>query len=173
MNFTAQEPRKKLRLAGYNYKSSGLYFVTFCTEDRQPLFGEIINGKMEYNDAGYMVFNVFKNLKNRYFSVDVDNFVIMPNHVHAIIILERLERTWKSAPTDSLSDVIKKIKTYTTRCYMQGVYERNWIPFDKKLWQRGYYEHIIRDEISLNRIREYILNNPLQWEIDHENTKNT
>jgi len=168
MNFIEREPRKKLRLTGYDYRGAGCYFVTFCTAGRQLLFGEIIDGEMKCNEAGRMVFNVFKNLPNLYYGVNIDSFVVMPNHIHALIFFEK--RTRSSAPTmDSLSDIIKKIKTYTTNCYIQGVYQKNWTPFDMKLWQRGYYEHIVQDDTSLKKIQEYILKNPLQWERDHDN----
>lgn len=165
-----KEPRKQIRLSGYNYKTPGYYFVTFCTEKRVCLFGDIINGEMLHNEPGQLIHNVFKNLQNFYFGIDVDTFVVMPNHIHAIIVIDREGRTQRSAPTgDSLSDVIKNIKTYTTTCYIKGVDQKNWAPCYKRLWQRGYYEHIIRDTISLQKIREYIMQNPLCWDLDPDN----
>ncbi len=173
------EPRKQIRLQGYNYKTPGYYFVTICTEKRLCLFGKIIDGKMLHNPPGLLVYNTFKNLRNFYFGVDIDTFIVMPNHVHAIIVISRKGwtrsrggRTQRSAPTgDSLSDVVKNIKTYTTTFYSRGVIQRNWAPFYTRLWQRGYYEHIIRDTKSLQKIREYIILNPLSWELDSENSK--
>ncbi|MBP9763765.1 MAG: transposase [Gammaproteobacteria bacterium] len=167
-----REPRKQIRLAEYNYKTPGYYFVTFCTEKRLCLFGEIINSAMLHNEAGRTIYNVFKNLRNFYFGIHTDTFVVMPNHIHAIIVIAQEGRTQRSAPTgDSLSNVIKNIKTYTTRCYCTGVDQKNWTPFYKRLWQRGYYEHVIRDAKSLQKIREYIIQNPLCWNLDPDNVK--
>ena len=73
------------------------------------------------------------------------------------------------APTLSLPDVVHRLKTLTTKRYSDGVKQHDWPPFPGKLWQRNYYEHIIRNENELNRIREYVVNNPLQWELDREN----
>ena len=88
----------------------------------------------------------------------------MPNHIHVIIVLTRPEISSMSLP-----DVVHRFKTMTTKRYVDGVKQMNWQPFDGKLWQRNYYEHVIRNEDELNSIREYIINNPLQWEMDQEN----
>ena len=162
--------RKTIRIQGYNYKSNGYYFVTCCTENRLLLFGQIKNGKMHLNDAGLMVQTKIANTPHYYPDVYIDIFIVMPDHFHAVVVLDGQGRTQRSAPTDvGIADVVKNIKTYTTTHYIQGVRKNNWNPFYKRLWQRGYHEHIIRNENDLNRIREYIVNNPLQWHLDKTN----
>lgn len=166
--------RKSIRLKNYDYKSSGYYFITICIQDRNCLFGKINNGKIMLNDAGIMVRNVWQSLPNRY-SVGLDEFQIMPNHVHFIIQIvgagfmpARNERanarnkraTTRVAPTTALGDVVGGFKSLTTHGYVNGVKNKKWIPFDKRLWQRNYYENIIRNNHDLNKIRKYIINNP-------------
>ena len=177
--------RKSIRLKGYNYSQAGAYFVTICTRDRECVFGEIVDGRMVLNDAGRMVKLVWNELPQHYSGVDIDGFVAMPNHIHGIIVLTvgagpracpKDERSHNEggqpqgvAPTISLSDVVHRFKSLATARYRQGVRENNWRPFPGRLWQRNYYEHIIRTEEELNRFHEYIQNNPMQWEGDEEN----
>jgi putative transposase len=170
MNFNLlSKPRKSIRLKGFNYESAGYYFVTFCTQGRLCLFGEIRGDRNILNEAGDRVYQEIDTIKNQYFGFDIDTFVVMPNHVHAIVVIEQ-GRTRRSAPTGmSLSDLVKNIKTYTTIAYMQGVYQKNWPSFHRRLWQRGYYDHIIRNDQSLNNIRQYIIDNPLKCSINKEN----
>lgn len=158
--------RKTIRIPGYNYKSNGYYFVTCCIENRLPLFGNIINGKMNLNDAGRMVHVKIANTSHYYPDVHTDAFVVMPDHIHAVFVLDGQGRTHRPVPTDvGIPDVVKNIKTYTTTRYMQGIRNHYWQPFYKRLWQRGYHEHIIRNENDLNRVREYIINNPMTWHL--------
>lgn len=93
---------------------------------------------------------------------------IMPNHIHAIVVISGTAQ--RPSPT-SLSDIIKVLKTYTTWLYIKNVDQKKWLPFEKRLWQRGYYEHIFRNENSLENIQKYIMENPLKWEFDKENPK--
>jgi REP-associated tyrosine transposase len=158
--------RKALHIQGYNYKSNGYYFVTFCTENRLSLFGDIKNGIMHLNDAGRMVQAKIANTPHYYPDVSMDIFVVMPDHVHAVVVLDGEGRTQRSVPTDvGLSEVVKNIKTYTTTRYIQGVREHHWQPFNTRLWQRRYYERIIRNSNDLNTVREYIINNPMTWHL--------
>jgi REP element-mobilizing transposase RayT len=162
--------RKTLRIKKFDYKSAGQYFITFCTEGRRCLFGDRIESRVHLNEAGNILYQDINTIKNRYYGVDVDAFVIMPNHVHAIIILDSEERKRRSSSTDvSLSDIVRNIKTYTTTAYIKGVHEKNWEPFHKRLWQRSYHEHIIRNDKSLENIRRYIIDNPKNWDQDQEN----
>jgi putative transposase len=186
---------RSIRLKGFDYSQSGAYFVTVCAENGESLFGEVQNGKMILNDAGRMIERVWNEMPMHYSGVDVDEFIGMPNHVHGIVIIVGAtprgcpenygcpNETIKSvqaqvsgqaqgpAPTGSMSlgDVVHRFKSYTTACYRKGVRELMWQPFYGKLWQRYYYEHIIRDGNELTRIREYIIQNPLQWALDREN----
>ncbi len=114
-----------------------------------------------------MVHTKIANTPNYYLDVCTDIFIVMPDHVHAVIVLDGQGRTRRSAPTGiGIPNLIKNIKTYTTRRYIQGVRNNHWKPFLKRLWQRGYYEHIIRNTNDLNRVREYIINNPTTYHLD-------
>ena len=159
--------RHTIRLQGYDYSQSGYYFVTICTHDREWLFGEIVNGQMELNQTGQIVNQILQSLSNR-FDIKLDQFQIMPNHVHAIIVIvgaqfiaphNNVVATFQGvinhAPT--LGDVVRYFKAQTA--YLSKI----------KLWQRNYHEHIIRNDRELWAIRQYIKNNPKNWEQDTEN----
>ncbi len=168
--------RRSIRLRGYDYSQKGLYFVTICTQDRLCLFGDIENGEMNLNDAGKMVRTIWDQIPAHYCGVEIDQFVVMPNHIHGIVIIvgagpracpvgEGQPRG--GAPTGfSLPDVVHRFKTMTTKQYTDGVKQNGWQLFPAKLWQRNYYEHIIRDEDSYLKIAEYIQTNPQRWEED-------
>jgi len=162
--------RRSIRLRGYDYSRAGAYFVTICTQNRQRLFGEIVDGKMRLNDAGEMVRVVWNEIPNHYPGIDADEFAIMPNHIHGIVVIAPATTTGQPrgvAPTGlTLPDVVHRLKTMTTKCYTDGVKQHDWPAFPGKLWQRNYWEHIVRDEPELHRICEYIQNNPAQWELD-------
>ena len=160
--------RRSIRLKGYDYTLAGAYFVTFCVQNRESLFGEIIDGQMMLNEAGRMVEAVWQELSVFYPGVDTDAFVVMPNHFHGIIVLTSGQARGPS-PTISLPDVVHRFKTMTTKRYTDGVKNQGWTSFPGRLWQRNYYEHIIRDENALHSIRTYIENNPAQWNEDTEN----
>ena len=150
--------RKNIRLKNYDYGQNGLYFVTICIQNRDHLLGEISdNGHCIY-DSGVMVQSVWNNLSQYYSGVKSHDFVVMPNHIHGIIELENSDL--------DLSEIIRRFKTFTTHQYIKGVHDKNWQLFYKRLWQRNYYEHIIRDDESLKQLQQYILNNPLQWRED-------
>jgi putative transposase len=174
--------RRSIRLLGYDYTQAGAYFVTICTQGRECLFGEIVDREMRLNDAGRMVHSVWEELPRRYTGMDIDAFVAMPNHIHGIIILRDHHvvgatprgcptsgQAQGPAPTMSLPDVVHRFKSLTTARYPQGVAEKGWPPFCRRLWQRNYYEHVIRGEDELDRIRRYIEDNPLMWAMDREN----
>ena len=126
---------------------------------------------------GCLVQQVWDDLPNHYPGVECDVFGIMPNHVHGVIILvgagpracPQKGQPQGVAPTMSLADVVHRFKTLTTNRYIRAVKESGWTRLAGRLWQRNYYEHIVRDEAELLRIREYVANNPLQWENDREN----
>jgi len=175
--------RHSIRLRDYDYAQAGAYFVTICTKDRECLFGEIKDGVMVMNDAGKMVQSLWDELPQRYPGVDVDGFVVMPNHIHGIIVLTvgagpcacpnsdctNNGQPQGVAPTISLPDVVHRFKSLATARYRRGVRKNNWCPFPGRLWQRNYYKHIIRTEEEMKRFREYIQGNPMQWEMDEEN----
>ena len=176
--------RRSIRLKGYDYSRAGAYFITICTKDRRCFFGEISNGEMLFNDAGRMIWSVWNDMPLHYSGVEIDEFVVMPNHFHGIVVLVgagpracpggRLCDPRKSTtgqpqgvvPALSLPDVAHRFKTMTTKCYTDGVKQSGWMPYPGKLWQRNYWDHIIRNESTLDRLRGYIRYNPAQWESD-------
>lgn len=172
--------RHSLRLQGFDYTQEGAYFVTVCLQELACLFGDVSDGKMILNDTGKMVQAIWNDIPSHYAGIDTDACVIMPNHIHAIIVIVGaspcgrpdwdIGQAQGPAPTKlSLADVIHRFKTMTTKCYADGVKQKDWPPFRGRLWQRNYYEHVIRDEASLNLIRQYIMDNPSRWAEDEEN----
>ena len=159
--------RRSIRLQGYDYSQAGMYFVTVCTLGKECLFGEIVDGCMNLNDAGQMVERWFGELPNKFEDIECDAFVCMPNHIHFIILTMDVGVGIKNRT--SLGTIVQWFKTMTTNGYIHGVKELGWSRFSGKLWQRNYYEHVVRDENDLHYIREYIGNNPLRWELDREN----
>lgn len=169
--------RKSIRLKKYDYSQTGEYFITICIQNRECLLGKIENHKLILNDAGTMVCNILNDIPKYYTGINIGKFIVMPNHIHAIIIItEKIKsgRTQGSAPTNKLklSDVVQYSKSLTTKKYIENIKQNNWKSFDKKLWQRNFYEHVVRDEKDLNKIREYIINNYLKWDEDKENPNN-
>ncbi len=172
---------------------AGAYSVTICAQDRHCLFGDVTHGEMKWNDAGRMVEKWWLELTNKFPSVETDEYVVMPNHLHGILtivgadlcvrpdpnpihpnsvgpgLMEPKEGAHIGAP---LPKILQWFKTMTTNEYIRGIKHFDWPPFIGKLWQRNYYEHIIRTEEELNQIRKYILDNPLNWEKDKENPNN-
>jgi len=170
--------RRSIRLKGYDYSQAGAYFVTICINQGLHTLGEISNSQIYPSQPGAMVQSVWDELSLHYPGVGVDAFVLMPDHIHGIILLNNnntLGATTGRLPLPigdrsdkpmRLGDVVHRFKSLTTAKYRQGVTNLGWTPFPKRFWQRNYYESIIRDQASLDKIREYILNNPLTWESD-------
>jgi REP element-mobilizing transposase RayT len=184
--------RRSIRLAGYDYRQAGAYFVTICTQNRESVFGDVVEGQMILNGAGQRVESVWRQLPQHYPGVDVDAFAIMPNHVHGIIILVGAGpcacpgpracpegagarpdsgQPQGVVPTMSLPDVVHRFKSLTTARYRRGIHNDGWQPFPGRLSQRNYYEHVIRNEEDLNRARQHIGDNPARWEQDPENPR--
>ncbi len=184
--------RRSIRLKGYDYSQAGAYFVTIVTQGRECRFGEIINGAMQPNEAGQIVETAWTSLPQRFPNIELDACVIMPNHLHGIVVVGATlvaaqdasganyraginpaptndSIRAKTNPAPTLGHVVGAFKSITTHAYIQGVYDCGWSPFDKRVWQRNYYEHIIRSEIELNAIRKYIVDNPARWEQDRDN----
>jgi REP element-mobilizing transposase RayT len=164
--------RRSLRLRGYDYAQAGAYFVTICTQDRLCLLGDIIEGEMQLNDAGRMVRSVWEGLPDRFPGMELDAFVVMPNHVHgiavfvaAVLALPGDNGAASSAPT--LGDVVRAFKSLSA-IHVNRLFMRS-----GSLWQRNYYDHVIRNERELDKIREYIATNPLKWALDRENPQRT
>jgi REP element-mobilizing transposase RayT len=240
--------RRTIHLKGYDYAQPSAYFVTICTQDRACLFGEVVDGQVRLNDAGRMVQRWWDELNRKFPHIRTDAFVVMPNHIHGIVVIEpveakpvgadlrvcpdnesvcpdnesgageqlqgadvRLQGAHIGAPLQGrpddeskpvgadlrvcpdnervcpgiesgadgqlqgarigapLSEIVRWFKTMTTNDYIRGVKQYGWTPFYGRLWQRNYYEHIVRDEASLEHVRQYIEENPLHWSSDPEN----
>ena len=148
--------------------------MTICTQDRQHVFGEVVDGEMRLNDAGRMALSEWEALPRRFPTIDLDAFVIMPNHVHGIIVITQTPigattgATTRVAPTVGMWWVHLNLNPSPRFCIRAGSNNRAGPPFVGRLWQRNDYEHIIRDERELERIREYILNNPANWATDED-----
>ena len=149
--------------------------MTVCTHNREYLFGNVVNDEMTLSEYGNIVENVWYNLTGHYQNIKLDKFMVMPNHIHGIIILidaDDVGAGFKPAPTDltkyyPLSEIVRAFKTFSSR-HVNELRITPGIP----VWQRNYHEHIVRNENELNRIREYIINNPLRWQYDRENPDN-
>ncbi|HEY9692650.1 MAG TPA: transposase [Oculatellaceae cyanobacterium] len=152
--------RRSIRLPGYDYTQAGLYFITICIWQRECLLGHVINSTVELNRYGQVVQYNWNLLAKKFTNVQLDEFVIMPNHIHGVIKLIE-------SGNQPLSEVIRSFKTSSTRRINQ-LRESIGVP----VWQRNYYEHIIRNEESFNIICEYIINNPLSWEQDQLHPNN-
>ncbi len=196
--------RKSIRLKGYDYSQTGLYFITICVQNRLCLFGEIIDGEMKLNDAGKMVDHEWMKLPERFKNIHLHEYVVMPNHFHAILeivgnvvgatlvvaqndgalnpvtvscvdtdVITNIGQPQGIAPTDvptekskTIGDIVGAFQSIVTVEYIRGVKTMNWKPFNRKLWQRNYWEHIIRNENDYQRISKYIINNPRNWNND-------
>lgn len=163
--------RRSIRLAGRDYAASGAYFVTICTYDRELLFGHVTGGEMHRNTLGNIVAGEWMNTERIRPNVRLDAWVVMPNHLHGIIILRatsqprnRATRGSLASPSQTIGAIVRGFKAAATR---QVNAYRNWPGVT--VWQRNYYEHIIRDEHELDRIRRYIATNPTRWEEDSLN----
>ncbi|MBK8032201.1 MAG: transposase [Chloroflexi bacterium] len=150
--------RKSPRLPGYDYAREGAYFVTICQQNRACLFGDIADQELCLNPAGVMLRRWWERLPEKFPDAEIDHFVVMPNHFHGIVLLK--------GDQTRLSDAVGWFKAMTTNAYIQNVKEQDWTPFEKRLWQRSYYDHIIRDEQGLEMIRRYVLTNPARWNED-------
>ena len=158
--------RRPLRLRGYDYALPGMYFVTLCVQGRRCLFGDVVNGTMEANDAGRMVRSTWDELPSAYPDVMTDASQVMPNHVHGVLVLGHRLHGDQSL---SLGDVVRRFKMLTTTRYIDGVSRFGWTRFSGRLWQRDYYDHIIRGDRVLESVRRYIAENPAKWARDPEN----
>ena len=172
--------RRSIRLRGYDYAQTGLYYVTLCTQDRQRLFGAVVNGEMQPDPAGLIAGECWEWLAARYDHVELDQWVVMPNHLHGIIALTDRMGTRvtgesacrggsRTAPTGDakrkpLGRLIGAFKTVSTK----RINELRGTP-GAPVWQRDFFEHIIRDDNALNRIRQYIQDNPANWAFDTDN----
>jgi REP element-mobilizing transposase RayT len=223
--------RRSIRLKGYDYAQAGLYYITICTKNRKCLFGDIVGApprdrpELKPNAAGTMIKEEWLKLPDRFKNIQLHEYIVMPNHFHAILEIvvvgaplvgaqnDAIAQNDAVAPNDNaiipdeivdsndnmmnlndntvnsiegqpqgiaptgiknkhLGEMIGAFESITTVEYIHGVKNHNWQPFNGKLWQRNYWEHIIRNEKSYHIISEYIINNPLKWNDDSLNPDN-
>ena len=163
--------RRSIRLKGYDYSQEGLYFITLCVQGRKSFFGKIVTS-LELYDAVKMVETEWLALPDRFTNIILHEHCIMPNHFHGILEITD-GRPQGPAPTNkTVGDMMDAYKSITTVEYIHGVKNSGWERFDGKLWQRDYYEHIIRDDEEYERIANYIINNPANWSQDKLNPLN-
>jgi REP element-mobilizing transposase RayT len=159
--------RKLNRLQGYDYRRNALYFVTSCVQDRVKYFGKIEQGKMILNEFGKIAERQFNWLQGQYVYVILHSFVIMPNHVHAIIEIDDTIVEQCMVKIKSLSELIGAYKTTTSKqIHLIEMTSSDHIFSKPFAWQRSFHDHIIRDEEALLRISNYIENNPVNWKED-------
>jgi REP element-mobilizing transposase RayT len=152
--------RCSIRLKGYDYAQAGAYFVTICAWQRECLFGEIPDGEMVENGLADIVRFTWFDLVNHLEHIALGEFVIMPNHIHGIIAIDRTQ-TADTVKPHGLSEMIRQLKTFSAK-RINVARNSPGVP----VWQRNYYEHVIRDEADYNRIAEYIETNPHRWAED-------
>lgn len=169
--------RRSIRLKDYDYSQAGAYFVTICTHNRECLFGQITKGDMQLNDMGNIAQQCWNNIPLHFPNAAIDQFIVMPNHIHGIVIFNVGAKNVSPIQNNGNSDRAKNVSPlrHGTSMKIGSVIRGFKIGVTKwardhgvcySLWQRNYYEHIIRNEAELNKIREYIINNPLNWESD-------
>lgn len=176
MKFDSQKHhRRSIRLKGYDYSQAGAYFVTIVTWQREMLFGEIVGGEMKLNEFGQIVYEKWQWLETQYEYVELGAWVVMPNHFHGILIIHNDGRSRSRAahegdsriaptPIKPLGGLIGAFKTVSSK-HINLLRKTNGIP----VWQRNYYEHIIRNEREMDNIHRYIESNPTRWNDDDEN----
>jgi putative transposase len=181
--------RRTIRLKDYDYSRTGVYFVTLCTEERECLFGEIVDSEIQLNEFGRIAASEWTRSKEIRKEIVLDEFCVMPNHIHGIVLIQHVcghivgangcspatacvGETMKGRSAESplrmksksISSFIAGYKSSVTK-QINGIRNTPGVP----VWQRNYYEHIIRNDGELNRVRQYIQGNPLKWESDDEN----
>ena len=173
--------RNSTRLRDFDYASSGAYFATICTAQRAHLFGEIVDGQMVLNGVGQIALETWSAIPEHFTSVFLDEFVIMPNHIHGVLCIERPTvgalclahmGVTHAAPlhsasprfnveAGSLGAIVRSFKAAVTKRARAASSNA-----DLHVWQRGYHDHVVRDISDLERIRVYISTNPLEWHLD-------
>jgi REP element-mobilizing transposase RayT len=172
--------RKQIRLKAFDYSQPGAYYITICTHQKKCVFGEIIEEKMILNPIGKIAHFQWGQLVHRFPNITLDQFIVMPNHLHGIIIIhENLNHAYENKqkpPIDqkpsinkfqqiipgSLGSIIRTYKGTVSRRYHQTRFVSI-----KPLWQRGFYDRVINDEDELNTVREYIIFNPKMWGLEN------
>ena len=159
--------RKPNRIPNFDYGQEGSYFVTLCTHNRAPIFQmETLSESAPYLPScslqNQLICKWIKETQNKYQNISIDKYVIMQDHLHLLITINQ------SQSGASLEEIMRFFKTMTTNEYIRGVKSGLFPPFDKKLWQKSYYDHVIRNFQDYLETWEYIENNPAKWKYTHE-----
>ncbi len=175
--------RRSIRLKGFDYSQPSAYLITICTYDKGCVFGDVVDGKIQLNDAGEIADVCWRQIPEHFPNVILDEYIIMPNHVHGIIAIEdkdvnigvqnveplRIENQsknkWQHIIPKSIGSIVRGFKIGVTKWFRQNTDMH-------VVWQRNYFERVIRNEKELFRIRDYIINNPLKWHEDKNNPSN-
>ncbi|RPH95216.1 hypothetical protein EHM69_05050 [candidate division KSB1 bacterium] len=159
--------RKSVRLKYFDYSRAGNYFITICTHERCPLFGQIENELVVLNKLGLLVKEEWLNIPVHFPHAALDEYVVMPNHLHGILYLNT-EDTASCVTTRSFGHVQSQTIPVIVRAFKSGVTRkaRTLLSITQHVWQPNYYEHVIRTERRLSQIRKYISENPLKWALD-------
>jgi REP element-mobilizing transposase RayT len=165
---SAKHHRRSIRLRHYDYSRAGAYFITVCVDRRASILGAINDDRAVCSPVGQIVHDTWSAIATRFPQTELDEFVIMPNHVHALLWILRPEvaRGTTSKPV-KLGGIVGAFKSISTI----EVNRARSSP-GQALWQRNYYEHVVRDDDELYRIRKYIVENPARWGDDEENPAN-
>jgi len=149
MNFNPDiHHRKSIRIKEYDYSQEGIYFITICCKNRGNIFGNVKGTKVELNQFGQILYKELINLNTRYNNSNILKYIVMPDHIHFVIEL-------KSNNIKTIGDIIKTYKSITNKKINKII--------SMEVWQRNYYEHIVRNEKELYNIYQYIENNPINW----------
>lgn len=173
--------RRSVRLRQYDYSQAGVYFITLCTAGRQCLFGDIVDGEMMLNKIGQLTASEWERSMEIRKEIELDAWIIMPNHMHAVFLISHSSSAPAAATLQpssapdasirtmgsikkSLSSLMQGFKSATT-AKINVIRQMPYVP----VWQRGLWEHVVRSEAELKRIRDYIAANPQQWDADSNN----
>jgi putative transposase len=179
MNISPKGHRQSIRLKAIDYSQAGAYFITICTNNKRCHFGRVEGEMVKLTPIGEIANKYWLEICEHFDNVLLDDFVVMPNHIHGILFIPGAQKTgvqyieplqqrqqrFQHVVRKSIGSIVRSFKAAVTRwCRKNG--------YDHFRWQRSFYDHIIRNEKELNQKREYILNNPLKWELDKENPQN-
>ncbi len=171
--------RKPNRLQDYDYSQAGYYLVTICTQDKVNYFGEIEKARMQLNDIGQIATDCWQDIPEHFRNTALDEFVVMPNHIHGIVVIKGNDflrddgvgnndrcSLRRARNMELLPKIISQYKSSVTR-----MVRKRWGNHSFG-WQKSFYDHVIRNDADLHRVRTYIQNNPLNWELDRDNRAN-
>jgi REP element-mobilizing transposase RayT len=165
--------RHSIRIKDYDYSQANIYFVTICTNKQTPIFGTIKNDKVNLNDGGRIVDAHWRNIPTHYSNVSLDEYIVMPDHLHGLIFIGDIDTgAMNGAPTENNAPAKIASVSNILSCFKAGVTRemgKSTPAVRYPLWQRNYYEHVIRNLAELNKIRQYIINNPLAKSLKADN----